>query len=108
MQTTLSDSHRQLVEEIIQVKGQFRDQFPGRNRAYPVLIRERVRTLAREGLALKKIADLTQISYDTVLNWFPKSPRSPEAKQNFQQVRLVEKLPQSEPPNITDTVTCTN
>jgi hypothetical protein len=88
MQTPLSDSHRQLVEEIIHFKGQFREQFPGHNRAYPFLIRERVRTPAREGLALKKIADLTQISYDTVLNWFSKSPRSPKSKQNFLQAHL--------------------
>jgi hypothetical protein len=66
---------QQTLEEIRQLITQYRNEVPGRRRAWPESIKIRVARLSEFGLTPKEISSHSQLSYYTVLGWVPAEHR---------------------------------
>ncbi len=65
----MENSQTELLDEIRQLITQYRQEVPGRRRAWPESIKNRVLELELMGLERKEIAKRTGISYYTIFNW---------------------------------------
>jgi hypothetical protein len=58
-----------LLDEIKQISQQYQQQVPGRRKAWPNAIKQRVIALKDLGLSFKAISEQTGLPYFTVLGW---------------------------------------
>jgi hypothetical protein len=92
-----------LLEEIQQVISQYRREVPGRRRAWPESVKNRVVQLCALGVEPKRVAKMTSLSYYTILSWIPDSHRrryrprqaseKSEARAHFAPVSIRQQLP---------------
>jgi transposase-like protein len=59
----------ELLDEISQLLSQYRQEVPGKRRAWPESIKQRARALRGTGLNWAQIANRSGIPYHTVLKW---------------------------------------
>lgn len=79
-----------LVEEIQQIKAQYRAEVAGHRKQWPRAIRERVMSMVNGGLKMRDIAERTGISYHTIASW------REQKKSKFHQLPVVtSKLPKA-------------
>ncbi len=72
----MGDRKSELLTEVSQIIAQYRQEVPGRRRAWPESIKNRVLELQRMGFERSDIAKGTGISYFTIFNWGEaKAPR---------------------------------
>lgn len=72
----MGDRKSEILAEVSQIIAQYQQEVPGRRRAWPESIKNRVLELQRLGLERKDIAKRTGISYYTIFNWgVAKAPR---------------------------------
>jgi hypothetical protein len=64
-----------VLDEIRQLVTQYRQEVPGRRRAWPESIKARIAQLCVLGMSAKDIADHTELSYYTILGWVPETHR---------------------------------
>lgn len=65
----------ELLEEILQITSQYKDEVPGKRKAWPKAIKERVRELNELGMNVKAICERAGQPYYTVLSWRPPKRR---------------------------------
>lgn len=75
----------ELLDEVRQIISQYRQEVPGRRRAWPESIKKRVLELELMGLERKEISKRTGISYYTIFNWGAASK-----KERFEKVAVVQ------------------
>ena len=92
-----------LIEEIRQIKVQFKAEVSGGRKQWPRAIKSRVLQLLGSGLRLKKISDETGISYHTVSAW--KSQIADQSK--FHQLPVIVAASKKAKPQKSATVTVT-
>lgn len=85
----MSDRVSALFEELSQLIYQYKNEVPGRRRAWPVSIKERVAELRRSGVTFMVISKKSGISIATLYSWKLKSTNS-----KFLPVKVVEKKSQ--------------
>lgn len=79
----MSDKIESLFQELSQICTQYKAEVPGRRRAWPESIKERVFSLRNYGVSWSKITERTGISYQTMIVW--KQPAT-----SFSPVKVVE------------------
>ena len=62
-----------IFEELVQICSQYKEEVPGRRRAWPKAIKERVLQLRKLGVSGAKIADRIAITYRTTISWQPRT-----------------------------------
>jgi len=62
-----------VIEEIQQIKAQYKTEVAGVRKAWPRAIKDRVLKLASDGVRLREVADRTGISYHTLASWTAKA-----------------------------------
>jgi hypothetical protein len=80
----MSKSREELYSEIEQMLSQYREEVPGRRRAWPKSIQNAVRELHRLGLNWSEISKQTKIPYHTVLQWRVSKP-----KASFNELKII-------------------
>jgi hypothetical protein len=79
----------ELLEEILQITSQYKDEVPGKRKAWPKAIKERVRELNELGMNVKAICERAGLPYYTVLSWRPPKRRVTRSHGEFKQVPIV-------------------
>jgi len=70
----MSDRAVELFSELSQINVQYKAEVPGRRRAWPQSLKDRIFELRSLGLSFKEIAQRSGISYQTIVSW--KKPNS--------------------------------
>ena len=71
-----------LVQEIKQITIQYKAEVGSRRKPWPKAIISRVQELISHGLTIKKISDLTEIPYYSILNWRHRGQRRQIKNEN--------------------------
>jgi hypothetical protein len=83
----MEDNINEILNELRQICRQYKDEVPGKRRAWPRSVKERVFGLQAQGLSARQIADQISIPCTTILSW-----NSAEKKRgNFLPVKVVRK-----------------
>lgn len=80
----MSKSKEELCSEVEQMLSQYRQEVPGRRRAWPKSIQNAVRELHGLGLNWSEISKQTKIPYYTVLQW-----RISKPKASFNELKII-------------------
>ena len=80
-----------IVQEIKQITIQYKAEVGSRRKPWPKAIISRVQELINHGLTIKKISDLTEIPYYSILNWRHRGQAKQVKSENkFHAVAVVE------------------
>lgn len=79
------ESTENLLEEIRQIKNQYKAEVTGHSKQWPLAIKKRILKLSDSGMRVKTIAEHTGISYHTIAVW--KTRHS--GKQSFHNLPVV-------------------
>lgn len=77
-----------LINEIIQIKKQYANEVSGDRKAWPKSIKDRVLELIENGMSRKQVSRLTEISYDTICQWFIQKNKNRPPDTSFQEVNI--------------------
>ena len=90
-----------LFDEIHQLVNQYKQEVPGRRRAWPVSIKDRILEICTNGeMSLYEVANRSGIPYHTLLTW-----RFKDKKKAFKELAIVSVSPKPEPELKSATVT---
>ena len=64
-----------IFHELEQICSQYEEQVPGRRRAWPNAIKERIYELKSLGLSSRQIAKRVPVPYMTIISWAKRSPK---------------------------------
>lgn len=84
----------EIFEELRQICEQYKNEVPGRRRAWPKSIKDRVFALQRQGIRSNQIAKRVPIPYATIMSWNVSDKR----KGAFLPVKVVKS---ATPPTVT-------
>ena len=90
----MNDRIQNLFSELEQICEQYKEQVPGRRRAWPKAVKERIEELARLGVNGYEVSKRVPVPYMTIVSWRSKAKSISASSSGFLPVSVVtEKRP---------------
>lgn len=88
-------SRQTIINEIIQINGQYDQEVERSFKSWPKSIRDRVVELLKSGMRPREVSEATKIPYYTVLRWRLKKGPPRKRRQEFKELVVTSDLAQS-------------
>lgn len=88
----MSDRIQNLFSELEQICEQYKEQVPGRRRAWPKAVKERIEELERHGVSGYEVSKRIPVPYMTIVSWRSKAKNKSAAAPGFLPVKIVDEI----------------